>query len=153
RRARPSKPESRRPLRADAEMTGDPVENELVCQRRIVRVSLRGCGFFGGEDLQSHIAPVTGPDLLVEVADTFGLEPAPFARRDQHRAFDASRRTARPGFLSEQRVALRLTPPEKCALVQIPDTAIADRGGKSVVEGNPARDKGRPPSIRQNSDS
>src|SRR5712691_7357171 len=77
-------------LRADSETGGDPVEDVLVGQRRIVRVSLRRRGFLATEDLEGHI-PAGGLQLAVQFPDALGLEPAALADGNQHGAFDVSR--------------------------------------------------------------
>src|SRR5262249_357819 len=92
-------------------------------------------------------------ELFVEVADAVGLQPALFTCRDQYRAFDASRRPARPCLPGGTFISPRPAAIEKRPLMQIPDTAVAHRRGEPVVESNPARHKGGSPAICQNGDS
>jgi hypothetical protein len=135
-------------LCGDAETSGDPVEDEFVGERRIVRVSLRHRCLLAGEDLEGHV-PALGLQFVAQFPHALRLEPAALSGGNQHGTFDVSSNPAQPVPAEAAGAALSQAVFQERPLVQVPDAAVANRCDEPVVEGDSPRHKDEPhPSAR-----
>jgi hypothetical protein len=130
----------------------DPVEDELIGQRRIVQMALRGGRLGALEDLQRDVLAAA-----LELIDQFGhparLQPAAFAGCNQQRARDLSHHAAGSHAMKDVGTAHRRPPRQERPFMRIPDAAVADRRRKPLIEGDASRDKGRRPAIGEDRDT
>ena len=75
-----------------------------------------------------------GPHPINQFIDAFRRKPATPARRNQHGAFDISRNPAQRRADEEISIIPRDMLPEEFPLIQVPQAAVADRRGETVIE-------------------
>src|SRR6266545_7693140 len=111
---------------------------------------LRGGRFRAFENLQRNIR-MMGPKPFEQGGNNAAFQPALSAYGDQDRAMKSVPEPAPfkfPAFDAIPREAIN----QEGLLVHIPDSAIADHGGETVVESDASRHKGRPCPIAENAD-
>src|ERR1700704_4763486 len=111
-------------------------------------MTLAGGGLRTREDFQRDVLPI-GPELINQIEHPICFEPAIFSYSHQDRAFQGLRQRVLAARRAD-RSTRRDTTPEKIPLQQIPNAAIANCRGKTLVHCDSAGDKRGASAISEN---